>query len=90
MTTVRILPSLEARDKHDGGDLGGEHLPNLCNSLHLWGDSRVHVVVGGEGFEILVVAVAAFAPNSLLARLGTDYDIRNQWFFAILEATTPD
>ena len=24
--------------------------------------------------------------NSLFARLGTDYEIRNQWFFAILEA----
>ena len=23
--------------------------------------------------------------NSMFARLGTDYEIRNQWFFAILE-----
>ena len=28
--------------------------------------------------------------NSMFARLGTDYDIRNQWFFAILEAMTTD
>ena len=28
--------------------------------------------------------------NSLFARLGTDYEIRNQWFFAILEAMTTD
>ena len=28
--------------------------------------------------------------NSLFARLRTDYDIRNQWFFAILEAMTTD
>ena len=26
--------------------------------------------------------------NSMFARLGSDYDIRNQWFFAILEAMT--
>ena len=26
----------------------------------------------------------------MFARLGTDYDIRNQWFFAILEAMTTD
>ena len=28
--------------------------------------------------------------NTLFARLGTDYEIRNQLFFAILEATTTD
>ena len=28
--------------------------------------------------------------NSMFARLGTDYEIRNQWFFAILEAVTTD
>ena len=28
------------------------------------------------------------AANSMFARLGTDYEIRNQWFFAILEAMT--
>ena len=28
--------------------------------------------------------------NSMFARLGTDYEIRNQWFFAILEAMTSD
>ena len=28
--------------------------------------------------------------NSMFARLGTDHDIRNQWFFAILEAMTTD
>ena len=26
----------------------------------------------------------------MFARLGTDYEIRNQWFFAILEAMTTD
>ena len=31
-----------------------------------------------------------FANNSMFARLGTDYEIRNQWFFAILEAMTTD
>ena len=30
------------------------------------------------------------AENSMFARLGTDYEIRNQWFFAILEAMTTD
>ena len=33
MTTVRILPSLEAVDAHDGGNLGDEHLLNLRHSL---------------------------------------------------------
>ena len=28
--------------------------------------------------------------NSMFARLGTDYEIRNQWFFAILEAMNTD
>ena len=28
--------------------------------------------------------------NSMFARLGTDYEIRNQWFFAIMEAMTTD
>ena len=30
------------------------------------------------------------AKNSMFARLGADYEIRNQWFFAILEAMTTD
>ena len=62
VTTVRILPSLEAVDAHDGGDLGDEHLLNLRHFLQLWGYvPRVHVVVGGEAFGVLLVAVAAFA-----------------------------
>ena len=66
VTTVRILPSLEAVDAHDGSDLGDEHLLNLRHSLQLWGYiSRVHVVVGGEGFGALLVAVAAFEPVCL-------------------------
>ena len=28
--------------------------------------------------------------DSMFARLGTDYDIRNQWFFSILEAMATD
>ena len=63
VTAVRILPSPEAVD---GGDLCDEHLLNLQHSLQLWGYvSRVHVVVGGEGFGVLLVAVAAFAPVCL-------------------------
>ena len=63
VTTVRILPSLEAVDAHDGGDLCDEHLLKLRHSLQLLGYiSRVYVVVGGEGFGALLVAVAAFAP----------------------------
>ena len=34
--------------------------------------------------------VAMTGTNSLFARLGTDYEIRNQWFFAISEAMTTD
>ena len=29
-----------------------------------------------------------FTASSMFARLGRDYEIRNQWFFAILEAMT--
>ena len=63
-TTVRILPSLEAVDAHDGDELGDEHSLNSHHSLQLWGYvSRVHVVVGGEGFP-----VAAFAPPVVCLR----------------------
>ena len=31
---------------------------------------------------------AEYAANSMFARLGADYEIRNKWFFAILEAMT--
>ena len=66
VATVGILPSLEAVDAHNGGDLGDEHLLNFGYSLHTWVHvSRVHVVVGGEGFGVLLVAVAAFAPVCL-------------------------
>ena len=66
VTNVRILPSLEPVDAHDKGVLGDEHLLNLRHSLQLWGYvSRVHIVVGGEGFGVLLVAVAAFAPVCL-------------------------
>ena len=37
-----------------------------------------------------VVFKLSYIYNSLFARLGTDYEIRNQWFFAILEAMTTD
>ena len=66
VTTVRILPSIEAVDAHDGVDLGDEHLLNLRHSLQLWGYvSRVHVAVGGEDFGILLVAVSTLAPVCL-------------------------
>ena len=35
VTTVRILPSLEAVDAHDGRDLADEYLLNLRYSLYL-------------------------------------------------------
>ena len=66
VTTARILPSLEAVDAHDGGDVGDEHLLNLRHSLQMWGYvSRVHVAVGGEDFGVLLVAVATFGPVCL-------------------------
>ena len=69
VTTVRILASLEVVDAHDGGDLCDEHLLNLRHSLQLLGYiSRVHVVVGREGFGVLLVAVAAFAPTVCLRK----------------------
>ena len=37
VTTVRILPSLEAVEAHDGGDLGDEHLLNLRHSPFSYG-----------------------------------------------------
>ena len=66
VTTVRVLPSLEVVDAHDGGDLRDEHLLNLRHSLHLWAHvSRVYVFVGGKGFGVLLVAAAAFVPMCL-------------------------
>ena len=43
----------------------------------------------GEGGERCGGA-ARTAQHSMFARLGTDYEIRNQWFFAILEAIAND
>ena len=63
---MRILFSLEAVDAYDGGGLGDGHLLNLRHFLQLWGYIvRVHVVVGGDSFGVLLVAVAAFAPVCL-------------------------
>ena len=68
VTTMRILPSLEAVDAHDGGDLGDEHLLNLRNSLQLWGCvSRVHVAVGGEGCIVLSSFDGLIVPDSARA-----------------------
>ena len=37
------------------------------------------------------IDVSSVSPhNSMFVRLGTDYEIRNQWFFAILETMTTD
>ena len=69
VTTVRILPPLETVDAHDGGSLGDEDLLNLRHFLQLWGYIfSVPVVVGGEGFGVLLVAVEAFAPVCLQKR----------------------
>ena len=66
VTTVRIRPFLEAVESHDGGDLCDENLLNLRHSLQLWRCvSRVHAVVGGKDFGVLLVTVAGFAPVCL-------------------------
>ena len=36
------------------------------------------------------VSTEAATSNTMFARFGTDYEIRNQWFFAILKAMTTD
>ena len=36
----------------------------------------------------VVVFIYPNTASSMFARLGTDYEIRNQWLFAILEAMT--
>ena len=49
------------------------------------------VVANEMGFKTYHLDVKQiFTKNSMFARLGTDYEIRNQWFFAILEAMTTD
>ena len=63
VTTVRILPSLEAVDAHDGATLAMSIcstcvIPCSCGGYV----SRVHVAVGREDFGVLLVAVATFAP----------------------------
>ena len=37
-----------------------------------------------------IIVHSMYTYNSMFARLGTNYEIRNQWFFAILEAMTTD
>ena len=44
-----------------------------------------------------IIDISTLVPSIILvtmyyvfARLGTDYEIRNQWFFAILETMTTD
>ena len=41
-------------------------------------------------FERLYFGYYCSAANSMFARLGMDYEIRNQWFFATLEVMTTD
>ena len=48
------------------------------------------VAVLANIFRDLVPLQVENARNSMFARLGTDYEIRNQWFFAILKAITTD
>ena len=55
-------------------------MSELCLSPLLFLQIKVSV-------EPLVVGLEF---NSMFARLGTDYEIRNQWFFAILEVMSTD
>ena len=48
MTTVRILPFLEAVEPHDGGEVCDEHLLNLRHSLQLWGASPGSMSLSAE------------------------------------------
>ena len=41
-------------------------------------------------YVCMYVCMYVFIYNSMFARLGTDYEIRNQWFFAFLEAMAYD
>ena len=49
-------------------------------------------ICGGNNFFLAFVFsfLRGLKANIMFARLGTDYEIRNQWFFAILEAMTSD
>ena len=47
--------------------------------------SRMHLF--GDTLGSTIVVRGAF---HMFARLGTDYEIRNQWFFTILEAMATD
>ena len=52
---------------------------------------QLDVVVSSEKVLLfLLLFILYFTFNSMFARLGTDCEIRNQWFFAILEAMTTD
>ena len=61
------------------------HVPNVRVHSHV---SLLSRNVWAD--EVMYRGSAVNALNSMFARLGTDYEIRNQWFFAILEAMTTD
>ena len=51
--------------------------------------TRKGIHISGH-YIISINAIFLFIFNSMFARLGTDYEMRNQCFFAILEAVTTD
>ena len=59
--------------------------PVLFESAERWDVWRVWIMCLGR-----LVWARKETLNSMFARLETDYEIRNQWFFTILEAMTTD
>ena len=64
-------------------------------SLYLSGPSFLHFITLGifsfpEAHFLGFPSLEPTIYNSMFARLGTDYEIRNQWFFATLETMTTD
>ena len=56
------------------------------NSAHV----IILVDIGLLSAAVVGERVVHVSQDSMFARLGTDYEIRSQWFFAILKAMTTD
>ena len=63
----------------------------VFSCVFVWDDSnKVTVCTPSIPVGLKYPPPSKTTSNSMFARLGTDYEIRNQWYFAILETMTTD
>ena len=61
-----------------------------CTKYRMWAKGDQERMTLGKEYGPRLYSRSPSAHNSMFARLGTDYEIRNQSFFAISEAMTTD